>query len=168
MLMPGVIGAVLPDAPMFVFYAVEKLKGTPEQVIWREAYYRPHWQNFIDVFNSIPLIGLGWAITLAAGSTVGMYFFASMFLHMLGDLPLHHDDAHRHFFPFSDWRFMSPFSYWDPNHHGRIMSILEIVAVLVSCLILWQIYPALGPRLMLGTIGLLYLSYFVYAATVWA
>jgi len=29
-----VVGALLPDVPMFVFYAWEKVKGVSENVIW--------------------------------------------------------------------------------------------------------------------------------------
>lgn len=166
-LRPIVIGALLPDAPMVVFYGVEKLRGTAEQVIWRQAYYQGHWQDFIDLFNSIPLIGLGMGAAIALGSTTGLILLASMLLHALEDLPLHHDDGHRHFFPLSNWRFESPVSYWDPNHYGGIVSTLEILAVLVGCIFLWRIYQGWGARLMLGTILLLYASYFLYAVTVW-
>ena len=58
--------------------------------------------------------------------------FLSMILHSLGDLPVHNDDAHRHFFPFSNYRFISPFSYWDRNHYGSIVSLVEMLLVLLS------------------------------------
>jgi hypothetical protein len=54
---PVIIGAILPDAPMFVFYFVEKvLRNTPEPIIWSKSYFETHWQNLIDLFNSVPLI----------------------------------------------------------------------------------------------------------------
>lgn len=50
------LGALLPDLPMFVFYLIERLVlGTPEAVIWQTAYYESRWQDFFDVFNSLPL-----------------------------------------------------------------------------------------------------------------
>ena len=58
--------------------------------------------------------------------------FLSMILHSLGDLPVHNDDAHRHFFPFSNYRFISPFSYWDRKHYGSIVSVVEMLLVLLS------------------------------------
>jgi hypothetical protein len=116
-LIPVAIGAILPDAPMFVFYFVEKIiRSTPESVIWRQAYYYPHWQNFIDLFNSLPLMLAGLLAASWAKSLVGKLLFSSMMLHVAGDLPLHHDDGHRHFFPVSNWRFESPISYWDANY----------------------------------------------------
>ena len=59
---PIAFGAVLPDLPMFVFYAYQKswLKA-PERVIWAEAYHDLSWQAFFDVFNSLPLLALGGA-----------------------------------------------------------------------------------------------------------
>ncbi len=48
------------------------------------------------------------------------------------DLPVHHDDGHRHFFPLSDWRFASPVSYWDPEHYGRIVGTAEAVFVVAG------------------------------------
>jgi hypothetical protein len=167
-LTPVVIGALLPDAPMFVFYFVEKvIKGTPEMTIWREAYHQENWQNFIDVFNSIPLIVFGLVLTGWLGSQIGIVFFSSMFLHIIGDFPLHHHDAHRHFFPFSNWRFQSPVSYWDPNHYGTIVTILEIIAVIISCVVLVQNYQSMTGRISVGLIGVSYLAYFIYVFTVW-
>ena len=165
---PIVIGSILPDAPMFVFYFVEKvIRGLSEQEIWTQAYYQPHWQNFIDVFNSLPLMGLGLLLALWTRSRFSLLLFASMLLHGLADLPLHNDDAHRHFFPVSDWRFISPVSYWDPRHYGAIAAPLEILAVLIGCVFLWRAHPAWPGRLLLGLIGLCYLAYFGYVLVVW-
>jgi len=43
-----------------------------------------------------------------------MALTASMFLHCLADFPLHTEDAHRHFWPFSDFRLDIGISYWNP------------------------------------------------------
>ncbi|MEO1145679.1 MAG: hypothetical protein AAFY26_08780 [Cyanobacteria bacterium J06638_22] len=167
-LTPIVAGAVLPDAPIFLFYFVEKVvRQTPENVIWTEAYYQPSWQNFIDLFNSLPLMALGMLIAIAMGSNIGILLFGSMVLHVVGDLPLHHDDGHRHFFPLSDWRFSSPVSYWDPNHYGHWVSMIEIAAVIVSCILLFQTYDSLVPRLTIGLVGTSYALYFGYVFLVW-
>ena len=37
----------------------------------------------------------------------------------------HRDDSHRHPYPLSDWRFISPLSYWDPVHHGQWLGLAE-------------------------------------------
>ncbi|NET47714.1 MAG: hypothetical protein F6K09_03105 [Merismopedia sp. SIO2A8] len=163
------IGSILPDAPMFLFYFVEKvIYRTPEMQIWREHYYIEGWQNFFDVFNSLPFILVGFAVMWWRQSSVGMAFFASMALHALGDLPLHHDDGHRHFFPFSNWRFESPVSYWDPNHHGRIAAPIEMLIAIIGCVVLFPTYQSWVGRGLILTLGASYGSYIIYALFVWA
>ncbi len=161
-------GAVLPDAPIFLFYFVEKvMRGTPERVIWSQAYFQEHWQNFIDLFNSLPLMVLGLALSLWTKSTVAIALFLSMMLHVAGDLPLHHDDAHRHFFPFSNWRFISPVSYWDPKHYGQVVAPIEIAGVIACCVVLFLNSESLAGKAMISTIGGSYIAYFIYVVMVW-
>ena len=126
------IGAILPDLPIFIFYFVAKyLYKLPEGKIWSEAYYEPVWQNLVALFHSIPLAIVGIAIFYYLDWKPGIILCISMVCHSLLDLPVHNDDAHRHFFPFSDYRFISPFSYWDVNHYGRIVALIELSLVLV-------------------------------------
>lgn len=126
-----VAGALLPDLPMVGFYPwVRVVEGLPEDVIWNEAYFQPGWQALFDVFNSIPVVlvvlwlahRLEWAGVRALS--------LSMLLHFALDLPLHHSDGHRHFFPLSDFRFESPVSYWEPGHFGHLVGLLEVGLVL--------------------------------------
>lgn len=132
-------GALLPDAMMFVFYGYQKfVAGIPESAIWRQAYFDPAWQALFDVFNSIPVIlSLGlvgfWRRSLFLEALA-----ASMLVHCLLDLPLHHDDGHRHFFPLSDWRFESPVSYWDPRYFGDVFAVVEITLVGVAMVVIWR------------------------------
>lgn len=163
-----VIGALLPDAPIVVFYAFQKLwRGMDEQWIWSEGYYLPAWQAFFDVPNSLPLILIGLLAARAFGSIWLTAFFASMVVHVLGDLPLHHDDGHRHLFPFSDWRFDSPVSYWDPAHHGQIVAPIEALLVIAGGLLLMRRYQAKGLRLMIVGTASLYVAYWAYVVAVW-
>ncbi|WP_413172507.1 hypothetical protein [Anabaena azotica] len=144
------IGAVLPDIPIFVFYFLMKfVYRLPEKQIWSEVYYQPFWQAVVSTFHSIPLALLGILIGHIANWQVIEVGCISMVLHSLLDLPVHNDDAHRHFFPFSNYRFISPFSYWDINHYGRIVALVEIILVLAA-----SIYIFLGTQAYLGT-GLL-------------
>lgn len=102
-----VFGAILPDIPIFVFYLVAKyIQRLPERQIWSTAYYQPFWQNIVHLFHSIPLALIGLAIARYYGWKPLEIVFLSMVLHSLGDLPVHSDDAHRHFLPFSDYRFI--------------------------------------------------------------
>lgn len=41
-LTPTVVGAILPDSPMFAFYAIEKwVRGSTEREIWTTQYFLP-------------------------------------------------------------------------------------------------------------------------------
>ena len=160
-----VAGALIPDLAIMAFYAWHSLLGTPESVIWSREYYRPFWQGLIDSFNSIPLLALAIVACLLARRPLLLALFASMLLHCLGDLPLHHDDAHRHFFPFSDWRFASPVSYWDPAHHGRLVGALEIAAVLAASAWLYLRKPVSRP--WVSALLVIYLFYWLYVLLVW-
>lgn len=135
---PIVIGSWLPDAAIFVFYGWAKASGLPEAVIWREAYYRPFWQDIFAIGNSMPLalVAAGVAIWLRRPGWVAL--FASMLLHHLEDFPLHHDDAHQHFWPVSDYRFVSPVSYWDPDHHGAYGALTELILTAIATAFLWR------------------------------
>ena len=125
------IGAILPDIPIFIFYFAAKfIYQLPESKIWSETYYQSTWQNIIALSHSIPLALIGLGIFLYLDWKSGAILCLSMICHCLLDLPVHHNDAHRHFFPFSDYRFISPFSYWDINHYGKWVAGVELLLVL--------------------------------------
>ena len=161
-------GAFLPDVPMFLFYFVEKVVlRVPEYLIWSRDYYLPSWQNFIDCFNSLPLIAVGLLISLIGKQRAAQLFFISMMLHVFCDFPVHHDDAHRHFFPFSDWRFESPVSYWDPQHYGLMVTGVEIGIVLVCATLLIYWSKNFVTAWLVGVVGVIYAAFFLYAFFVW-
>lgn len=127
---PILAGALVPDLPILVMVAVERgLLGTSEVLIWQDRYFTSSWQLFIDAFNSLPLIALGWLLARWRGSRFLQLMFLSMGLHAATDFLVHHDDAHRHFLPLSGWRFSSPVSYWDPRHFGQFFLGAELLLV---------------------------------------
>ncbi len=160
-----VIGALIPDLVIILFYGWHLLIGTSEEQIWSVEYFRPLWQNWIDAFNSIPLIFLAMLLAWRLQRPLLFALFASMLLHAFGDLPLHHDDGHRHFFPFSDWRFVSPVSYWDPAHHGVWASLGEIIAVIAAGAWLYRLDRVFRPWVLSGFA--VYGCYWGYVTLVW-
>ena len=166
-LWPATIGAILPDAPMFAFYAIEKLiVGSTEREIWSTRYFMPAWQDFFDVFNSVPICLVLMLIALAMRRTWWVILFASMLLHFACDLPLHHDDGHRHFWPLLDWRYASPVSYWDPSHHGIWAAAGEFVLSVVCFVIAWRRHRETMFRIAIGGLAAVYsfmsFGYFAY------
>ena len=146
------VGAVLPDATMFFFYGYQKAIGTPEKEIWSTLYFQEHWQYCFDVFNSIPLAILLFVIFRQFKIRWAQLLVASAGLHMLCDLPVHHDDGHRHFLPISNWRFESPVSYWDPAHYGLIFATFELVFAI--CALVYVMRKGEKPvrRIAVGTL----------------
>lgn len=132
-------GALLPDVPIVILYLQQRLAGVPEETIWAVHYQKRFWLAVIHGAHSIPLAVLGALLSWLAGSGAGVAFFVSVLLHSCCDLPVHAIDAHRHFLPFSQYRFQSPFSYWDPRFHARYVAAIEVLLVLASSL-----YIALG------------------------
>ena len=188
--LPVALGAVAPDLPMLVFYLWERLaRGVSEGRIWSERYFDPGWQVVFDIPSSIPLLVLALGILLVligrrstagrippagvaaapgpARLTAWALFVASMILHALGDLPLHREDAHRHFFPFSDWRFTSPVSYWDPDHYGGYAAVGEVLLVLAVSVFLFRAYRGRGRWIVLGVTGV-YALFIGFAVLMWS
>ena len=152
---------------MFVFYAYQRgWLATPERAIWSQVYFLPEWQAFFDAFNSLPLIALAALVAWRTGQAAVLACLASMALHCLADLALHHEDAHGHFFPFSDWRFRSPVSYWDPRRYGMIFGAFELAASLFACAVLWRRGGAW--RTIGGGTAALYAAGIAFALWMWS
>jgi hypothetical protein len=169
------LGALFPDLAMILFYAVEKLQGVAEEVIWNQHYFLPTWQNWFDITNSIPLLAIFAVCCLVLGRKALALFFASAIFHCVLDFLVHHDDSHRHFFPFSRYRFESPVSYWDPAYYGNIVGLLEATVFVVIAVLLWiqdksaKTYPfQLSPlRLILVLTAMVYSVFLFFVVTVW-
>lgn len=134
---PILAGAILPDVPIILLYARERLRGTTDDVIWAFHYQQRLWQNVVHGLHSIPLAGLGLVVSLALGAPQGAALFGSALLHALSDLPVHGEDAHRHFLPLSQYRFISPISYWDVRLHARWVALGEALGVLLATTVIW-------------------------------
>lgn len=152
---PVVLGAVAPDLPMFVLaFVATVILRQPQHQIWSETYFQPGWQMAADAFHSFPLLLAALAVTTALGRPRAQRFVASMLLHSCGDVFVHGTDAHRHFFPLSDYQFVSAISYWDPTHHGTAVFILEaMVAIASSLYALRVVRSRWGRGLLIATAG---------------
>lgn len=147
-------GAVLPDLSMFFFFAYQKAIGTPNKEIWETVYFEERWQYCFDLFNSIPMAILLFVIFRWLKVRWAQLLVASAGLHMLCDLPVHHDDGHRHFLPISNWRFESPVSYWDPAHFGVLFATLELVFAVSALIYVMRIGEKPMSRIAIGTLAI--------------
>ncbi len=163
-----VVGALLPDVPMFGFYAYQKIVGRTEKEIWGQLYFEPSWQLLFDWFNSLPLAAVIIALSWWFGWQWSLLCATSAALHMLCDLPLHHDDAHRHLLPLTNWRFISPVSYWDFNHYGRWTLPTELLLTLAGCLYLLLPGQSTPLRIVGGGTLAVYTAFACFAFAVWS
>ncbi|MGF1551312.1 MAG: cobalamin biosynthesis protein CobQ [Paracoccaceae bacterium] len=146
----AVAGALLPDAWIFAFYGWSRASGLSERAIWRDTYWSEPWQTVGAVANSAPLA----ALCLGAGLAMRRPWVAALALawlsHLALDFPVHAEDAHRHFWPISDWRFRAPFSYWDERHHAGVVRWVELALLAVGSVVLWRRFEGRGVRAALG------------------
>lgn len=182
-------GAFVPDLGVYGLFAWSKIAGVPEADVWRRIYFAEPMQTIQAVFNSVPLYALlliaGMALLapmsrpVAAGagtfdggggswwsfvdgrSLLGLFALAAL-LHLAGDLPLHADDAHRHFWPLTDWRFFSPVSYWDRDHYGGIFSIIEAMLGIALAVVLFRRFRAWWVRALCVLAVIVYVGVPVY------
>ncbi len=163
-----VLGALLPDLPMFGFYGYQKIVvGSSEREIWSRLYFQDHWQLLFDVMNSIPLALACLALFAWIKFPAGKLCAASALLHMLFDLPLHHDDAHRHFLPLTHWRFASPVSYWDPRHFGLQAALLEFLFAVAAAAFVCIKGPGKPIRIAALATLAMYLAGIAFAVMMW-
>ncbi len=151
-----VLGSLIPDALIFWMVFWEgTINGRSARVIFDELYFSDFWQRFFAIPNSIPLYIAGIALGLWLRIELLWVFCGAALLHVLGDLPLHHDDGHSHFWPFTMWKFESPVSYWDPGHHGNLVGALEITLCLALAALLWRRFKGpIGRALILGVMAM--------------
>jgi len=161
----AIAGGIVPDAAIFVLYAIEKSRGTPESVIWSDIYFSPFWQDAVAWGNSIPLwlllLAIGWLAAktkFKIASSLLIVFAGSCLAHMACDFPLHVEDAHRHLFPLSNWRFRSPVSYWDPNHFGVQAASCEAILGVGLSVWMWMRLRSVWSRAGIAFLSVGYLA----------
>lgn len=156
---PIVFGAILPDAPIVALWLVATFVWRePQHQIWSETYFRPGWQIAVDLPHSFPLLAVALAGLAVLRLRRAQMFLASMLLHACGDVFLHGADAHRHFFPLSNYRFVSTVSYWDPAHYGNVVFPVEVLFVLLASVFAWRLARTSAGRGLLIAVDLVYLA----------
>jgi len=138
-IMAAWVGGFFPDASVFAMVAVSRMTGMGAANLWRAPegmYWQQPWQLFSAVSNSMPiyitLIAAGYFWRRfrpehASAALMIMLFGGAALLHVMLDFPVHTDDAHVHFWPFTDWRFHSPVSYYRRSQYGDIVGAIELV-----------------------------------------
>jgi hypothetical protein len=168
--MAVIAGALAPDVVIYVLFVYAVITGIPQSTLWNETYWAESWQAWVAVGNSAPLYGglLLTSLLVAAPKdgrarweSLPALFALAALTHLAADLPLHNDDAHSHFWPVSDWRFQSPFSYWDRDHHAGVLAPLELLLGFGLLTLLFRRFKRRGTRILLSVAGIAYLALIV-------
>lgn len=139
-------GALFPDIWVWLFFIWQHLiLGVPQDYLWQELYFRSAWNGVFCLAHSLWLLPLCVAISWWRRNTglAALAFFSSALFHAVCDFLVHHHDAYRNFYPFSDWRFESPVSYWETAYYGWPFSLAES-GVSILCLLYWHRLLATG------------------------
>jgi hypothetical protein len=152
-------GALFPDLSLYLLagWHLFVLDVAP-RVVFGQLYYSESWQSVFAVDNSFIVWGVLLAIAAALRKPVLIAFTGAAFLHLLFDFPLHNHDARQHFWPVSDWVFISPVSYWDSAHYGNFAGPVEMILSLGLLAILWRRFQDFWIKIALGCVALIQLA----------
>ena len=166
MAVAGALGGLVPDVPMFAIVAGLRLGGRSFEEIFGQLYWERWWQ----VCNAVSHSFLLWG-ALAAGSGMVLSkrgrsaapraallfaFSGAALAHSCVDFLVHREDAHMQFWPLSDWKFVSPVSYWDRAHFGDWFGLFEAALGIVMAALLFRRYRSILTRMALALCLALY------------
>ncbi len=153
-----ILGAFLPDIPIFIFFLVcGVVLGYGHTQLWDHLYFNSGWSIAFTLSHSL----IFWPLTLAIAHYKNWLFLQwltiSVIFHILIDFCVHTADAYSHFWPLSNWRFISPISYWDTASYGQYVDLFDSVLVLILTSWLFNYYSSPLARLGIGVLLILIL-----------
>ena len=168
-----VAGSLAPDMFIYIAWPIYTFgRGESQTRFWDETYFQaPGIQLAGAVSNSFPLFGLlavvGWVARSRRWARLLWLFALAALIHLATDIPVHAEDAHRHFWPLSDWRFHSPLSYWNEAYHARWIRLGEAVLGLGLCALLLRRFRKASTQITLGLLAILYTLMLTYSLFAW-
>jgi hypothetical protein len=151
-----VLGALFPDTPTYVFFLVcGVILGYSGPAMWDDMYFNSGWAIPITLTHSFIL----WPLLIAIASYFSWkflrWFSISALFHAAVDFFVHTDDAYRHFWPFSNWKFHSPISYYNPHEYGLYVGAFDSLLILGLLTYLYTKYTGWW-RVLVIVVGTLY------------
>ncbi|MEJ8561583.1 cobalamin biosynthesis protein CobQ [Yoonia sp. GPGPB17] len=163
--MAALVGAMIPDASLYLMAGWHlQVLGTSPDVVFGQLYFSDAWQSIFRIDNSIILWGILFALGAMLRSPVLIALCGAALLHLGLDFLLHNDDGRAHFWPYSNWIFQSPVSYWDPDHYGNVVGAIEVALSLLCCGVLIRRFNGTGMRVLIVSLGLAEFAPFVIFA----
>ena len=138
------LGSIAPDIPLYflsfggIYYFRNYLGWEDKRVfnhLFDDLYFHdPYWIALHNFLHSPAMLLILFALAFASNRfkprlSRWLYFFlGACMLHSIVDVLTHNDDGPVLFFPFNwQYRFSSPVSYWDGDHHGHTFMIFEVL-----------------------------------------
>lgn len=152
-----ILGALTPDVPVYLFFIVEGLiKQRSQEIMWDQMYFESWWSILFTLSHSLIVWPLLFSIAWLARAPLIKWFALSGIIHICTDFLVHTHDAYKHFWPLSEWRFVSPLSYYDISSFGDIVGFLDSLCVIG--LLLWLL-TLTSHRYLRGLIVVLIILY---------
>lgn len=159
LLSAALLGGLLPDVSLYAMAGVSIfIMNISPQVVFGELYFSDTWQLIFSIDNSFIIWGILLAVALKFHNTFFIALTSAALLHVVCDFGLHHDDARAHFWPLSSWKFESPLSYWDSDHHAFYVAPVEGIATAAATvyLVMSNFHPAIKAGLVVLFLAELY------------
>jgi hypothetical protein len=142
LILAGFAGGLAPDVSLHLLAGIRLFGvGISPQRVFNELYFSDAWQTVFAIDNSFFV----WAGLLAAAILSGRdwarVLCLAALLHVLCDMPLHHDDGRPHFWPLTTWVYESPISYWDRAQGAMWVAPIEAALVAIGSVSLWLARP---------------------------
>ena len=137
----AMLGGLMPDVSMFVMFLYAVVARIDQSYVWDVMYESDPWMSISNFGHSYLITGALLATGFALKNNWLKVFGASAVFHAFTDFALHSGDGHYHFWPLSNWEYISPVSYWDPEHYGWVVLPVECLLVIISSVYLWKKYP---------------------------
>ncbi len=152
-----ILGALLPDTPVYIFFIVNGLiLGYSHERLWDDMYFNSDWSILFTLSHSLLL----WPLLALFGHLLKIKLLVplalSALLHIGVDFLVHTEDAYKHFWPLTDWRFVSPVSYWNRAEYGQYVGVLDSLLILGLLTYLFTRYQTTWFRLFISVLGTLY------------
>lgn len=152
----AIIGALVPDVSLYAMVAWSIfVQGISPDVVFGSYYYSSTWQRVFAVDNSFVLWGIGLGFAIWSKRPVSLAFAGAGLLHLALDFPFHNHDARMHFWPLTDWVFISPYSYWDRRFHADIIGPLELGLSLALSAVLIRRFKGIGAWALIALVVIL-------------
>jgi len=128
-----VIGSVLPDLPLgvLIVLAVFNSPNMDAAMVYMDKRYYDSalWIALHNIPHSFVVMGVlslsVYAVRQKGWGRWLLWYAAGASLHIAFDILTHVMDGPLFLYPFSNFRFQSPVSYWDPNYYGRVFTVFE-------------------------------------------